>query len=69
MPKKIRELKSLLRRAGWLLVHGAGKGSHTKWDHPKVSRRIILSGNDGDDADRYQEREVEKAVRDAKKGQ
>lgn len=30
MPKKIRELKILLRRAGWVQVSG-GKGSHSKW--------------------------------------
>ena len=69
MPKKIRELKSMLRRAGWALIPAGGKGSHTKWSHSNVARRVILSGNDGDDADRYQERDVANAVRDAKKGE
>ena len=64
MPKKIRELKGMLRRAGWNLVPG-GKGSHSKWAHPKVTRRVILSGNDGDDARRKQERDVENAVQEA----
>ena len=60
MPKKIRELKAMLRQSGWYLVPGGGKGSHTKWRHPKVRRAITLSGGDGDDAQRYQEREVAK---------
>ena len=33
-----------------------GKGSHTKWKHPLINRKIILSGKDGADAKRYQER-------------
>ena len=65
MPKKIRELKALLRKAGWTLVKGGGKGSHTKWSHPRVARKVILSGNDGDDANRKQERDVDNAAREA----
>jgi predicted RNA binding protein YcfA (HicA-like mRNA interferase family) len=68
MPKKIRELKQMLRRAGWAQIAGGGKGSHTKWAHGKVSRRVIVSGNDGDDAKRWQERDVENAVREAEQG-
>jgi hypothetical protein len=30
MPKKIRELKAMLRQAGWVEIEG-GKRSHTKW--------------------------------------
>jgi len=68
MPKKIRELKSLLRSAGWTEVSGGGKGSHTKWTHPRVSRRVTLSGKDGDDAHRYQEKDVARAVSEASNG-
>jgi predicted RNA binding protein YcfA (HicA-like mRNA interferase family) len=64
MPKKIRELKAILRRAGWVMVAG-GKGSHTKWAHATVPRRLILSGKDGNDAKPKQERDVENAVREA----
>ena len=64
MPKKIRELKAALGKAGWVQVAG-GKGSHSKWAHPKVSRRLILSGKDGNDAKPKQERDVENAVREA----
>jgi predicted RNA binding protein YcfA (HicA-like mRNA interferase family) len=56
MPKKIRELKAMLRKAGF--VQRAGKGSHTIWSHPKLSEFIVLSGKDGDDAKPYQEKDV-----------
>jgi predicted RNA binding protein YcfA (HicA-like mRNA interferase family) len=65
MPKKIRELKAMLSRAGWVQVPGGGKGSHTKWAHDRVARKVVLSGNDGDDASRMQERDIETAVREA----
>ena len=64
MPKKIRELKAILRRAGWVQIP-RGKGSHTKWAHTNVARRLVLSGNDGNDAKPKQERDVENAVREA----
>jgi predicted RNA binding protein YcfA (HicA-like mRNA interferase family) len=65
VPKKIRELKAMLRQSGWSIVPGGGKGSHTKWRHPHVGRTVTLSGHDGDDANRYQEKDVASAVRDA----
>ena len=68
MPKKIRELKAMLQRAGWVQIPGAGKGSHTKWWHPNVLRRLTLSGRDGNDADHYQEKDVQAAIREAKGG-
>jgi len=59
MPRKIRQLKADLRKAGAYQV--AQEGSHTKWKHPLVEvSTLILSGHDGDDAKPYQE----KAVRD-----
>ena len=65
MPKKIRkirELKQMLRKAGFTCK--AGKGSHTKWKHPRAM--VVLSGKDGDDAKPYQEREVETALKAAR---
>jgi len=55
MPKKIRELLSELKRIGF--VDRGGKGSHRNLIHPK-GIRITLSGKPGDDAKRYQERDV-----------
>jgi predicted RNA binding protein YcfA (HicA-like mRNA interferase family) len=60
MPKKIRELKQMLKKAGF--SSRPGKGSHTIWSHPKASRSITLAGNDGKDAKRYQEKEVKERI-------
>jgi predicted RNA binding protein YcfA (HicA-like mRNA interferase family) len=65
MPRKLRELKAELRQAGFVLAPGQGKGSHTKWKHPLVRDPVTLSGHDGDDAHRYQERNVQSAIREA----
>ncbi|MGF1518148.1 MAG: type II toxin-antitoxin system HicA family toxin [Nodosilinea sp.] len=61
MPKKIRELKAMLKKAGF--HEKSGKGSHTKWLHPQYLGRITLSGKDGSDAQPYQEREVAEAIK------
>ncbi|MDZ8077650.1 MAG: type II toxin-antitoxin system HicA family toxin [Nostoc sp. SerVER01] len=60
MPKKIRELKQMLYQAGFTEV--PGKGSHTNWVHPLYSGKITISGKDGADAKRYQEKEVKQAI-------
>jgi predicted RNA binding protein YcfA (HicA-like mRNA interferase family) len=61
MSKKVRELKNILRKVGF--KESSGKGSHTKWSHPLLSGKIILSGNDGSDAKPYQEKDVQKALK------
>ena len=61
MPKKIRELKSLLQRAGFTMR--AGKGSHTVWSHAKLEESITVAGHDGDDAKPYQEKDVRQIIR------
>jgi len=61
MPKKIRELKAMLRKAGF--SSRPGKGSHTFWVHPALIDRITISGADGDDAQRYQEAAVRSILR------
>ncbi|MBW4418060.1 MAG: type II toxin-antitoxin system HicA family toxin [Myxacorys californica WJT36-NPBG1] len=62
MPKKIRELKAMLLRANF--TYRSGKGSHTVWSHPLLPYSLTLSGKDGADADRYQERDIKNALRD-----
>ena len=45
-----------------------GKGSHTIWEHPLADKAVTLAGNDGRDAQPYQERQVAErleVVRDA----
>lgn len=66
MPQKIRELKARLLKAGFTVR--PGKGSHTVWTHPRLARPITISGNDGDDAQRYQEREVRDAIANVGQG-
>ena len=60
MPKKIRELKAMLRKAGF--SSRPGKGSHTVWEHPALIDSYTMSGADGDDAQRYQETSVQKIL-------
>jgi predicted RNA binding protein YcfA (HicA-like mRNA interferase family) len=61
MPKKIRELKRILSKAGF--TSRSGKGSHTVWSHTQLpGKQVVLSGNDGDDAKPYQEKKVHDAV-------
>jgi predicted RNA binding protein YcfA (HicA-like mRNA interferase family) len=65
VPVKIRKLKAELRRAGF--VYEPGKGSHTRWYYPHDRTiKVILSGNDGDDADKYQIKQVYNALKRVK---
>jgi predicted RNA binding protein YcfA (HicA-like mRNA interferase family) len=61
MPRKIRELKSLLLKAGF--AYESAKGSHTKWSHPLIPGKLTLSGKDGGDAKPYQEKDVDDALK------
>jgi len=64
MAKKIRELKAMLRKAGF--ASRPGKGNHSVWSHPKLSgRSVTVSGNDGYDAPEYLEKQVKQAIREA----
>jgi predicted RNA binding protein YcfA (HicA-like mRNA interferase family) len=64
MPKKIRELKQILRKSGFTEM--AGKGSHTNWIHPYYIGKLTVSGQDSDDAKRYQENNVNLAIQEIK---
>jgi predicted RNA binding protein YcfA (HicA-like mRNA interferase family) len=63
MPRKIRELIRDLERAGF--TNRGGKGSHRNFEHPSGAR-TALSGEEGDDAKRYQEREVKRVIEESK---
>ena len=67
MPQKIRDLQKALKRAGFKEISGAGKGSHRKLVHPKFSGAVTVSGNPGDDAKRYQEKQVAQAIEEVSK--
>jgi predicted RNA binding protein YcfA (HicA-like mRNA interferase family) len=62
VPKKIRELEQELKRAGF--VWEPGKGSHRKWRHP-AGIWVLMSGNAGADAHRYQEKAVKEKIAEA----
>ncbi len=59
MPRKVRQLIADLERAGF--INRGGKGSHRNLTHPN-GLRVTLSGNPGDDAKPYQERDVRRAL-------
>ncbi len=68
MPRKLRELRADLRRAGFYLHRT--RGSHTMWKHslvPGISAN--LAGKDGADARAYQEDEVRRALRAVREAQ
>jgi predicted RNA binding protein YcfA (HicA-like mRNA interferase family) len=67
VPKKVRELKAMLRKAGFVVK--PGRGSHTVWGHPAMTAKISLSGGDGDDAHLYQEKSVREILRKLKEVQ
>ncbi len=60
MPKKVRELKQMLRKLNFQEL--PGKGSHTNWIHPYYSGKLTVSGKDGSDAKSYQEKDVSDAI-------
>lgn len=66
MPRKIRQLKVDLRKAGAYQI--SQEGSHTKWKHLLVpASTLVLSGHDRDDAKPYQERAVRDLLREIAK--
>lgn len=67
MPKKIRELKQILRELEFTEL--PGKGSHTNWIHPLYSGKLTISGKDSSDAKPYQEKEVKQAIKEVEERQ
>jgi predicted RNA binding protein YcfA (HicA-like mRNA interferase family) len=63
MPRKIRELIAELENHGF--VNRGGKGSHRNFTHPRVVRPVTISGRDGDDAKKYQEKAIKAAIAEA----
>lgn len=64
MPPQIRELIKQLEKAGF--SNRGGKGSHRNYIHPK-GVVITISGKLGDDAKKYQEKEVKRKISESKK--
>lgn len=66
MPRKIRQLIADLRKNGFCLSTGRGKGSHRMFVDPSSNVQAELSGHDGDDAKSYQEKHVKQKITEAK---
>ena len=68
MPRKLRQLRSDLRGAGFVLDHQTG--SHQVWKHPLLPGiSANLAGKDGDDAKAYQESQVQRALQALREAQ
>lgn len=63
MPRKVRELIAELEKNGF--VNRGGKGSHRNFVHPRVTRPVVVSGDTGADAKRYQEKAIRVAIAEA----
>jgi predicted RNA binding protein YcfA (HicA-like mRNA interferase family) len=66
MPRKIRDLIRDLQQAGF--VNRGGKGSHRNFEHP-TGVEVTLSGQLGADAKPYQERDVQRSIAEAERGE
>jgi predicted RNA binding protein YcfA (HicA-like mRNA interferase family) len=62
MPPKVRDLIKKLKKEGF--EERSGKGSHRRFRHPSGAN-LSVSGNPGDDAKPYQERDVKNALKEA----
>lgn len=63
VPRKLRQLIADLEREGFVRV--ATRSSHRKYRHA-AGTTVILSGQTGADAHHYQEKEVRRAISEAK---
>jgi predicted RNA binding protein YcfA (HicA-like mRNA interferase family) len=62
VPRKIRELRADLEKAGF--INRGEEGSHRNYIHPN-GPRVTLSGKPGADARHYQERQVRQRIEEA----
>ena len=66
MPRKVRELITDLRRAGFFLDRQSG--SHRQFKHERSRGVLTVSGGEGGDAKPYQERQVKAAIQKVQAG-
>jgi len=62
MPRKIRELKTQIKREGFIYLPKRGKGSHERWRHPLLRKTLTIAGKDGDDAPPYLEKQLQQLL-------
>ncbi|WP_331281261.1 type II toxin-antitoxin system HicA family toxin [Planktothrix paucivesiculata] len=58
----------MLQKAGFTLLPKRGKGSHSYWIHPLLSKPIVLSGKDSNDAKIYQEKDIMASIKELEQG-
>lgn len=58
MPRKVRDLISDLKKAGF--INEGGKGSHRNFKKDGIL--VTVSGHEGDDVHFYQEKKVKQAI-------
>ena len=66
MPRKVRELITDLRHAGFFLDRQSG--SHRQFKHERFRGVLTVSGGEGGDAKPYQERQVKAAIQKVQAG-
>ena len=64
MPPKIRDLIAQLERNDF--TNRGGKGSHRNYHHPKCTKIVTISGKEGNDAQKYQIKQVKDALIEVK---
>jgi predicted RNA binding protein YcfA (HicA-like mRNA interferase family) len=60
---KVKILKSKLSSAGFILLCGRGKGSHSVWRHSFYPISVVQSGKDSSDAKPYQLKTLKLALK------
>ena len=61
-PRKIGELVADLLANGFAEIGNGGKGSHRTFVYDRYRGALTLSGQSGDDAKPYQEKQIRKAM-------
>lgn len=64
MPPKIKALIEELERNGF--TNRGGEGSHRNYKHPLCTKIVTISGKPGNDAQRYQIKQVKEAILEVK---
>ena len=69
MPRKIRDLESDLKRAGFVRLPDRGRGDHAMYRFPnRPDLTVTLDGRSGQDAKAYQEKQVRDMIQKSRIG-
>jgi hypothetical protein len=60
--EKLESLSKIYTEPDSIEIPGGGKGAHRKFTHAQYAGAVTLSGQLGDDAKPYQERQVKRAI-------